>query len=552
MAVGDGGFKQVAFGFDKNEVNEYISELRKKTKAMEEEMNASIKKKEEAEKLAEQADARIEAAVKDVRDEADKIQAKLDSEMKKTSELEEQISSLKKQLDQERAKMTDMLKSGKGVGAEAQKAYNEVMKKAEDDAKDIIAVAREQADDIIAEARERCASTTEKTDSFLDIMKKQIEELSSCYKAISDSAVELLGAEAAPVIAAAVPAVAVTAAPVSIAKDEPVAEEAPAAEESAEETSTVEESTEAAEPSLEDLLAQAENSFGVSAEEEEDEPVTEIQAAESMFSIGASSDDMPGAEKSEGDMPASFDDVWGGSELAQTIFNDEKKDAVPLVNPDARNLFGQDLFGIGSTDEDDMNSTDISADAEEEKVTEVKPLDEPKPTDAEFDSGFDQELLSQTVPSTNLGGDVSDDLLAAVKAQEESFAVKPTDVDAAALDMDMDESEDPANDLLKALQEAEDALSSIAASGGAGSVSMDDTPSAADPWGDLQKQLEAMEQGGVTGDAVFTMDEPQAAPQHDDPAAPSADDAAIWDFGGSSDSDSDDDMSSDFGGFGGF
>ena len=57
-------------------------------------MNASIKKKEEAEKLAEQADARIEAAVKDVRDEADKIQAKLDSEMKKTSELEEQISSL--------------------------------------------------------------------------------------------------------------------------------------------------------------------------------------------------------------------------------------------------------------------------------------------------------------------------------------------------------------------------------------------------------------------------------------------------------------------------
>ena len=30
MAVGDGGFKQVAFGFDKNEVNTYISDLRKK------------------------------------------------------------------------------------------------------------------------------------------------------------------------------------------------------------------------------------------------------------------------------------------------------------------------------------------------------------------------------------------------------------------------------------------------------------------------------------------------------------------------------------------
>ena len=114
----------------------------------------------------------------------------------------------------------------------------------------------------------------------------------------------------------------------------------------------------------------------------------------------------------------------------------------------------------------------------------------------------------------------------------------------------MDENEDPQVDFMKALQEAEDALSSIAASGGAASVSMDETSSAADPWGDLQKQLEAMEQGGATGDAVFVMDEPQAAPQHDDPAAPSADDTAIWDFGSSSDSD--DDMSSDFGGFGGF
>ena len=65
MAVGDGGFKTVAVGgFDKNEVNTYISDVRKKMKSMEEDMKANNKKTEEALKLAEEADDRIKAAEK--------------------------------------------------------------------------------------------------------------------------------------------------------------------------------------------------------------------------------------------------------------------------------------------------------------------------------------------------------------------------------------------------------------------------------------------------------------------------------------------------------
>ena len=77
MAVGDGGFKQVAFGFDKNEVNTYISDLRKKMKSMEEDMKANNKKTAEAEKLAEEADERIKAAEKEGNEKCEQLEKEL-------------------------------------------------------------------------------------------------------------------------------------------------------------------------------------------------------------------------------------------------------------------------------------------------------------------------------------------------------------------------------------------------------------------------------------------------------------------------------------------
>lgn len=547
MAVGDGGFKQVPLGFDKNEVNAYISELRKKTMAMEEEKKASEKKAEAAQKLADEAEERISAAVKEVQDKADEIQAKLDEELAKSEKLEAQISDLKAEIEQEKKRMSEMLRSGNGVSAEAKKAYGEIIDKANADADAILSDANEKANQIVSAAQQRCAATNEMTTSFLELIKSQMEIFSESYKTISESAVEMLGADAVetPVIEIPQP---VKAAPAPVVA--PVVEEKPATVEAA----PVAEAEKApAEESMEDLLAAAASAFGM-------QTATEEPAADAM----PATDGMPSAEKS--DAPASFDDVWGGNELAQTIYNDENKNAVPLVNPDAGN-FGKDIFGLGITEEDEIKAqmesivTEKPEEPEEELVDEVKPLDVSEVGKVDFDSSFDNDLISQTMPASSLT-DVGDDMLEALKAAEASFAVQPTpSMDPSALDMDMSEEEeapapaDTEDDLMKALREAEEALNNMVPfdqASPAADTSSSAAPAADDPWADLQKQLEAMEASGNNGSDMFGgAAEPQPAPADELAAVPTTDDSAIWDFGGSS-SDSDDDMSSDFGGFGGF
>lgn len=533
MAVGDGGFKQVAFGFDKNEVNTYISDLRKKMKSMEEDMKANNKKTAEAEKLAEEADERIKAAEKEGKEKCEQLEKELSSQKDKVSSLEGEIKKLKNEIEQERKKMSDMLRSGKGVNAEASKAYTEIIDKANADAKVIIDEANAKAADITAAAAQRNAEIGAKSADFLAVLKEQLDIITAGYNAVNLSAAEMLG-EASAAAPVAAPVTAPVAAPAP--KTEP---EAPAAA----------------------AVAVAAAAASVAAEpeaEEAEEIVTEIEASTDVMEIKSESTDMPAIteeDKSAGDELASFDDVWGGSELAQTIYNNEKKDAVPLVNPDAKNLFGQDLFGT-QDDSEDMSST-FEQPKEEELVTEIKPLDVSEVADPTFDNSFDNDLLAQTMPSGSLG-DVDEALLEAVKAAEEAFAVQPNNI----ADLDMDEHDDePVGDsedeLMKALREAEAALNNLAPadmdddSTDTAAVASATDSSASDPWADLQKQFEAMEQSGNFGadESTYQQEEKSA-----EPAAPSADDSAIWDFGStSSDAESDDDMSSDmFGGFGGF
>ena len=517
MAVGDGGFRQVALGFDKNEVNAYISDLRKKMMSMEEDMKANDKKTQEALKLAEEADERIKAAVKEVEDQHKDTKLELTAEQQRNEELKFKLEKAQNQLEEERKKMTDILKSGKGVSAEAQKAYTEIIDKANADAQTIIDKANDEARAIVAAAEERRAGADENTTKFLDSLKAQIDNITAGYKSISESAAELLGAEIAPLPVVQVAPVAAAAAVAAVNTPAPK-EEAPAEE------------------VIEEMTAPAK-------EKPVEEPVAEAPAEEpaAMPAI----DDMPAAEKTSDDL-ASFDDVWGGSEIAaQTIYNDENKNAVPLVNPDAMDMFGKDIFGTGVEESED----------DEEVVNEIKPLDPPETTNIVDNSiEFENDLIAQTMPSGSLG-DVNEDLLKAVQEAEAAFAVQPRITD---LSMDEEEEEEaPAanteDDLMKALREAEEALNSLAPPSDdttENTVITSDDSSASDPWADLQKQFEAMEAAGVSA-----VEEAPAAQPEPDPVAPSADDSAIWNFGtdtGSS-SDSDDDMSSDmFGGFGGF
>ncbi|MBE6889196.1 MAG: hypothetical protein E7485_04200 [Ruminococcaceae bacterium] len=536
MAVGDGGFKQVAFGFDKNEVNTYISDLRKKMKSMEEDMKANDKKTAEAEKLAEEADERIKAAEKEGKEKCEQLEKELSSQKDKVSSLESEIKKLKGEVEQERKKMSDMLRSGKGVNAEASKAYTEIIDKANADAKGIIDEANAKAAEITAAASQRNVEIGAKSADFLKVLKEQLDIITAGYNTVNLSAAEMLGE--VPAVSVAAPVTAPVAAPAPKAEVEIAA--AAVAVAAVEEAPVI-----AAEP--EPVI-----------EEAEEEIVTEIEASTEVMEVKSDSTDMPAIteeDKNAGDELASFDDVWGGSELAQTIYNNEKKDAVPLVNPDAKNLFGQDLFGT-QDDSDDMSNT-FEQPKDDEIVTEIKPLDVSDVADPAFDNSFDNDLLAQTMPSGSLG-DVDEALLEAVKAAEEAFAVQPNNI--ADLDMDEHDEEPVGNsedELMKALREAEAALNNLAPAD-MGDDSTDTTvsdssadSSAGDPWADLQKQFEAMEQSGNFGadESTYQQEEKPA-----EPATPSADDSAIWDFGSaSSDSDSDDDMSSDmFGGFGGF
>lgn len=530
MAVGDGGFKQVAFGFDKNEVNTYISDLRKKMKSMEEDMKANDKKTAEAEKLAEEADERIKAAVKEGEDKCAELESRLSAADGKAEKLEAEIDKLKKELQDERKKMSDMLLSGKGVSAEANKAYTEIIDKAKADADAIISGANAKAADIVAAANANCEGVNARTAEFLDAVKAQIEALTSGYNTINASAAQLLGAE--------------------IPEIQPVKLEAAAAVQSA--------PAAAKEAVIEEISAPAAKS------EPEEEIVSEITASEEVMEVKPSSEDMPAiteADKEAGDGLASFDDVWGGNELAQTIYNNEKKDAVPLVNPEAKDLFGNDLFAAESEAENDL-SADFTQPQEDDVVDEIKPLDVSDIADAKFDNGFDNDLLAQTMPSSALEG-MDDALLEAVKAAEAAFAVQPANSELSDFDMDEQEEEPAANtedELMKALREAEQALNDLAPADAAeDNLSTADSAAgsssdSSNPWADLQKQLEDMEQSGsfAAETDIPTNDEPSSAEA--DPAAPSADDSSIWNFGNSTSSSSDDDdMSGDmFGGFGGF
>ena len=98
MAAGD-GFKQVPFGFDKNEVNTYISDLRKKMSALEADMRKNDEKTRAAEKLAEEADGRIKAAAAEDAKKIEELIAQLEAERSTTDRQRIEIRNLKDRVD---------------------------------------------------------------------------------------------------------------------------------------------------------------------------------------------------------------------------------------------------------------------------------------------------------------------------------------------------------------------------------------------------------------------------------------------------------------------
>ena len=226
--------------------------------------------------------------------------------------------------------------------------------------------------------------------------------------------------------------------------------------------------------------------------------------------------------------------------------DDMVTDVQPLDDPSS-------APGAVVLDEFDLSSTDLDMDLDT-PVTEVKPINSKNKSKVDLSDDFEKQILAQTSNSSMLREELDEEMLAAVKQQEEHFAVKPTDEGVNDFNMDSSEEEDP---LAAMLKQAELTFGSAGASSSDETEESEPEPessssaeSSANPWAALQNELMAMEKSGDLGSSDIETDTGSSA---SDTAVPNTDDSAIWDFGDDSSSSSDDDdmgMSSDmFGNF---
>ena len=470
MAVGDGGFKTAFQGFDKNEVNEYISNLRKKMNELEAEMKENDSKVKAAVKIADEAEGKIQKLEKANSEKVAELELQIRTERRNAEDLLNQIDVLKRKVKNgggaasSGASNADAQKQAAEIIEKANQTAQETVEAANKTAREVVEKAKQAAKDIVANAQSASAAggsaAVVNLDGFMSEVKSFLEQINSGYKKICDKAEEI--------------------------SVENVSAPAPAAVEI---------------PDFSDIAAPAADAPAAEVpvfKEPEPEPKSEI----------------------------SFEDI---SELSS--------DSSDLSDDDDM------MAGFGNLDE---------------PVTEVKENDTSEHSKAAFDMDFDKELIAQTVPSSSLNeNEIDEDLLAAVREEEAKHAVQPTPEEDRR-DFDMDMSDDDGADAMRKMLEAAEA----AFGGGAGGnldfdtdVQMDNEPApepekADNPWEDLQKQLEAMEQSGNFGEA-----EPEPAPEKpaekaakdddDDRQAPTTDDSSIWDFSSSGSSSDDDDMSSD-------
>ena len=248
------------------------------------------------------------------------------------------------------------------------------------------------------------------------------------------------------------------------------------------------------------------------------------------------------------------DDLFAMLEEEETPEDNNDDDLITEVQPldDPSNAPGAVVL-----DEFDLSGSNTDLDLDfDAPVSEVKPINNKNKSKVDLSDDFEKQILAQTANSSMLREELDEEMLAAVKQQEEHFAVKATDESAGVNDFNMDPSEDE-DPLAAMLKQAELTF------GGGGSVSYDESEESepepesssssddsANPWAALQNELMAMEKSGDLGSSDIETDTGSAA---SDTAVPNTDDSAIWDFGDDSSSSSDDDdmgMSSDmFGNF---
>ena len=471
--AGNGGFKNALNGFDKNEVNEYIGNLRKKLQEMEAEIRSGEEKTRAAVKIADEADSRIRDIESRSAQKVAELEAQIKNERRNSNDLQNEIDDLKRKL---RNAAASGGQSNSTSTAEAERKSAEIVAKANAQARDIIEKAKQTADRIVSNAKAAGAPgasngggiSEEALQSFSVILRDLSKTVTDALNTANKRASEITGAPAAGVSVADI--------------DFP--------------------------------------SFSA--------PEADISA--------------PRAAAPKPEPESAVDDIFSN-------FMDESSDMSDLSDikpldppkPSHEPVEGFDLSNVGFFTPD-------------EPVSEVSPLDSKKTGGAVMDEDFAAELLTQTVPSSNLRDQVDDDMFTALKERDEQFAVQPSD----EKDFSMADASGGLDAMNALLGQMGAALESAGGGNSSGNGDFDgfggfeasepamDSGASDNPWADLQNQLNAMEESGNFGggdapSSFDTMDAPM-----DDPKAPDADDSSIWNFDDDmSSGSSDDDMSAD-------
>lgn len=476
MAGGEGGFSTKAMGFDKKEVNDYIANLNQRMKEIEAEKKTNDEKTQAALKKAQDADKTI----KSIKDESDKKIADLELQLKTERKNEEnlliQIDELKRKL------------KNKGSGAAAEGGST---KAAEAKSAEIIAKANATAKDIVDKANSTARDTVEKAKATATRMVSQAS--GSAGGGVSTAGLD----EFMKVLSAFADNVTNGLNEVNSKASELL--NAPAAE-----PVTVPDFSNIEAPQAEAPAAEA----------------PKAKSASKAAKAAETTDDLFAFLEEEENTSSSDDDL-----------DDMVTEVQPLDDPSS-------APGAVVLDEFDLSQPmDLDFD---EPISEVAPINTKKQGKPDLSEDFEKQILAQTANSSSLKNVMDDELLEAVRLQEEQFAVKPAEESLGDLDMDAEEDEDP---LAAMLRQAE-----IAFGGSSGSsvVEEEEESSAAEesgsgednPWAALQNELMAMEKSGDLAESDSSSDTEIST----DTSVPDADDSAIWDFGDSSSGSDDDDM----------
>lgn len=359
MAVGDGGFKTAFQGFDKNEVNEYISNLRKKMNELEAEMKDN--------------DSKVKAAVKTADEAESKIQKLEKANNEKIAELEQQIKTERRNNEDLLNKIDDLKRKVKNGGsvsssassADAQKQAAEIIEKANKTAQDTVAAANKTAREVVDKAKQTAkeivanaqsasaaggAAAAVNLDGFMSEVKKFLEQINSGYKKICDKAEEISVEEAPAPAPVEIPDFSDVAAPEAAAPtaqvpeaevpvfSEPEPTPEPASELSFEDLSEL--SSDMPEENDDDMMA----GFGTL-----DEPVTEVKENDTSEHSKASFDMDFDKELIAQTVPSSTLEASDIDEdLLAAVREEEAKHAVQPTPEEDRRDFDMDM-----SDDDD-------------------------------------------------------------------------------------------------------------------------------------------------------------------------------------------------------